>query len=333
MGSGIFFRRLAIPGWALYSIYECVSKQSKVVTTMNARQLQYAVLLAQVRNFSQVAEQLNISQPALSKQILSLEKDLGLKLFDRNTSPLTLTPAGEFFVREARELLYKEDQLLRAMERFRSGENGHLVIGSTPFRSLYMLPPMVRQFKQRYPGIQVVLHEMGSDILRKEAAEGKFDFAVVNRPVDESILDVIPLEPDMLALAVPNELVPLIPGRTAGVSGEVDFRDCGNLPFVVLGQSQEMRQLFDKLCNLAEFHPNIAAEVVGISTAWAMAHAGVGAALMPLQFVAGEKFDQNMTLFTIKDTPFPRHPVIVTRRGQHLPEYAKYAIELLKDLV
>ena len=298
---------------------------------MNARQLQYAVLLAQVRNFSQVAEALDISQPALSKQILGLERELGLRLFDRTTTPLSLTPAGEFFIREAQELLYKEDQLIRTMARFKSGESGRLVIGVTPFRSLYLLPPVIRQFKARYPGIQVVLHETGSDQLRKEAAEGKFDFAVVNQPVDESILDVIPLEPDKLALAVPNELVPLIPGMEPGVSAEVDFRDCKALPFVVVGQTQEMRKLFDKMCALADFHPLLAAEVVGVTTAWAMAHAGVGATLLPLQFVAGEKFDQNMTLFNIKNTPFPRHPVIVTRRGQYLSQAAQYAINLLKD--
>ena len=56
--------------------------------------MEYALRLARVRNFSQVAEELKISQPALSKQILQLESELGVKLFDRNTNPLTLTPAG-----------------------------------------------------------------------------------------------------------------------------------------------------------------------------------------------------------------------------------------------
>ena len=75
---------------------------------MNSRQVKYAIMLAQVRNFSQVAEQLGISQPGLSKHIINLEQDLGVKLFDRNTSPLTLTPAGEHFIREAQELLYQD---------------------------------------------------------------------------------------------------------------------------------------------------------------------------------------------------------------------------------
>ena len=117
---------------------------------MNSRQLQYAILLSQVRNFSQVAEQLNISQPALSKQILNLEKELGVRLFDRNTSPLTLTSAGAYFIREAKELLFKEDQVLRTMDRFRSGKEGVLTIGISPFRSLYLLNTVIQKLQQKY---------------------------------------------------------------------------------------------------------------------------------------------------------------------------------------
>ena len=71
---------------------------------MNTKQIQYVLALSETLNFSQTAEQLCITQPALSKQILHIEKDLGVKLFDRNHTPLTLTPAGEYFVRNARRL-------------------------------------------------------------------------------------------------------------------------------------------------------------------------------------------------------------------------------------
>ena len=196
-----------------------------------------------------MADQLGISQPSLSKQILSLEAELGIKLFDRNHSPMTVTPAGEFFIQEARELLYKEDQLVKGLDRFKSGENGRLVIGVTPFRSFYLMPRIVRKVKTRYPGVQVVLHEASSAQLRKEAAEGRYDFAVVNLPVDDSLLDAVAIEPDTLVLAVPNDMLDLLP---AGTGSAIDFADARALPFVVLGQSQELRQLFDKLQSLVE---------------------------------------------------------------------------------
>ena len=168
---------------------------------VNARQLQYVIALSRVRNFSAVAEKLNISQPALSKQILSLEKELGVKLFDRSENPLSLTPAGEEFIRQAQELLYQEDQLKRSMEQFRSGEAGRLTIGISPFRSMYLLSDMVKKVREKYPSVQITLCEAPSDQLRKEAAEGKYDFAIVNLPVDEAALAVTPLEPDVVVLA------------------------------------------------------------------------------------------------------------------------------------
>ena len=294
---------------------------------MNSRQLQYAILLSETLNFSQVADRLGISQPSLSKQILALEAELGIKLFDRNHSPMTVTPAGEFFLQEARELLYKEDQLYKGLDRFKSGENGQLVIGVSPFRSLYLMPTIVQKVKEQYPGVRVVLHEASAAQLRKDAVDGKYDFALLNLPVDESVLDVMPIEPDTLVLAVPDSLLHLLP-EAPGSS--LDFSQARDLPFVVLGQSQELRQLFDKLCAGADFHPHISAEVVGITTAWAMAHAGIGAALLPLQFLSSQSFDDKLHLFTIRNNAYTRQPAIVTRRGQYISDYARYAMELLR---
>ncbi len=293
---------------------------------MNSRQLQYAIALAEVRNFSQLAEMLDISQPALSKQILSLEKDLGVKLFDRTETPLKLTQAGEFFIQQAQELLYKENQLLHSMGRFRSGEEGRLVIGISPFRCTYLIPDIVKKIRERFPGVQVVLHETGSDVLKKEAADGKFDFAIVNMPVDDYALEIVPIRKETLVLAVPKELRTLLPEHCGD---EPEFSDCCSLPFVVVGQNQEMRQLFEKLCTAADFKPRIAAEVVGLNTAWALAHAGVGATLLPLQFVSHANFDKNLLIFKLKGAVSQRQPVIVRRKGQYMSDYAKYAIELL----
>lgn len=297
---------------------------------MNSRQLQYAIALSRTRNFSQVAEQLNITQPALSKQILNLEAELGVKLFDRNTSPLTLTSAGEHFIREARDLLYKEDQLLRSMERFKSGEAGQLTIGITPFRCSYMIADVVQKVRKEYPGIQVKLHEAGSAVLRKEAAEGKYDFAVVNLPVDESIFEITPLEPDRLVLAVPAGLRHLLPEEIP--ESGLDFSCCRTLPFVVVGQNQEMRRLFDNLCAAADFIPDIAAEVISLTTAWTMARAGVAATLLPSQFLRSGYLDDQLLSYPLKNAVYSRQPVVVTRRGQYVSEAAAFAIESLKSI-
>ncbi len=294
---------------------------------MNLRQLQYAVSLAETESFSQLAEKLNISQPALSKHILTLEKELGVQLFDRTTIPLRLTAAGEFFIREAKELLYKEDQMMRSMKQFSTGEKGELVIGITPFRSAYLIPDIVKNVRKKFPGIRVKLLEEGSEQLRKDAADGRFDFAVVNMPVDETLLEATPIEPDRLVLVYSKELENI--ASELADENEVDFRDCENIPFVVLGAGQEMRVLFDKLCVSLDVFPQIAAEVVNMITAWEMACSGVAATLLPLQFVNSVAADRNLIVKKLINPVQLRQPAIVTRKGQYISPYAEYAMNLL----
>lgn len=298
---------------------------------MNANQIEYAVRLAQVRNFSQLAEELHISQPALSRHIQNLEQDLGVKLFDRTTSPLTLTPAGAFFVEEAKELLYREDQLVRTMDRFRSGEAGRLTIGVSPFRCMYLMPDIIKAVRERFPGVQVVLHEAASAQLRKETLDGKYDFSILNLPVDESVLDIIPLPTETLVLAVPNSMTATLPSVPNGEFREVDLADCADLPFITVGKTQEMREWFDKICAAADIHPHIVMEAGNIISAWTMACAGIGATLLPLPFIKKERFEGLLSLYTIKGKSYARHPAIITKRGQYLSNYAKYAISLLTD--
>ncbi len=296
---------------------------------MNSRQLQYAILLSETGNFSLVAEKLNISQPALSKQILNLETELGIQLFNRNNTSAILTAAGEHFIKEAKELIYKEKQLLRSMQMYKSGEKGKLVIGITPFRSSYLIPKITKQIRKKFPRIQIKLAEARTEILRKEAAEGKFDFAIINLPVDDSLFDVTLIEPDSLVLVVSEELLDNHPELKD--KKEIDFKECNNIPFVVASQNLDMRTLFETLCIKADINPDIAAEVINLTTAWSMASCGVGATILPLQFVDSEISDKKLKIIKIKNTAYLRQPAILTRKGQYISEYAQYAIDLLTN--
>lgn len=296
---------------------------------MNLRQMQYAILLAKTQSFSLSAEKMGVSQPSFSKQILALEKELGVDLFNRDTVPISLTPAGEHFVQEAKELVYKEEQLLSTMERFRAGDEGRLTIGISQFRGIYMLKSVIKRLREKYPRIQVCLQETSTDILRQEAAEGKYDFAIVNLPVDESVLDVIPMEKDKLVVAVPNGYLDKLGCKAEKPLAGVSLSDCKDIPFVIVKSGQEMRKYFDSLCAKAEIRPHVSMEVHYITTAWEMACAGIGATVLPLQYIENESVHKGVTLFTLKDSVFVRQPAVIKRRGKQLPEYAEYAISLL----
>lgn len=294
---------------------------------MNSRQLQYAVVLSEILNISQAAEKLNITQPALSKQILALEKELGVVLFDRSSTPLVLTRAGERFVKEAEEILFKEKQLKFSMEDFKTGDKGRLTIGISPFRASYFISDIIKQLQKKYEGLQIVLNEENSTQLHKDAIDGKLDFALINLPVDEALLDVTVLEPEPIVLVVPNNLLYVIPGDKE--KKEIDFADCSKLPFIALRENQELRQLFDKICLTSEFVPNITVEAVGIATAWNLAKAGIGASVLPLKFVEESHSSKDVSVFSIKNSANVRKPAIVRRKGQYLSKYANDAIDLI----
>lgn len=295
---------------------------------MNSKQLKYIITLAETRNFSQAAQNLNISQPAFSKHIISVENEFGIKLFDRGSNPLSLTPAGEFFVQKAKQFLIEEEKVIKKIEEYKSGETGVLTIGIPPFRSLYLLPGIIGKIKHKFPKIQVVIKEHGLEQLKKELSEGLYDFAIMNLPVEETDFEVIPLEKDTIVLAVPNNLIGNIDNIKKG--NKIDLADCKKLPFVVLGKNQEMRNLFEKMCAKAGLNPEIFVEVTGITTAREMVRAGVAATLLPKQFLSAEPESGNITLFELVQYEDTRQPAVVFRRGQYLSKYAQYAIEILK---
>lgn len=293
---------------------------------MNFRQLQYAVVLSQNLNISLAAEQLQISQPALSKQILSLEKELGVTLFDRNTAPLTLTPAGENFIKEAGEILRREAKIKSSMAEYRQGDRGRLVIGISPFRATYFLSDIILQLQKKYKGLEIVLNETNSTQLQKDAIEGHSDITVMNLPVDEALLDVIPLSPEPLVLVLPKCFAQGVETLKERV---LDLADCKDIPFIVLSKTQELRQLFEKICINSGITPNMTTEVVGITTAFSLAKAGVGATILPRRFVEGQQTDKNILVFDLKNTATVRQPAIVMRKECCLSKYAESAIELI----
>ena len=299
---------------------------------MNAKQLQYAVILAQERSFSQAAERLKTTQPAYSKQILSLEKELGVSLFDRSTVPLSMTPAGERFVAQARDILDREEKLRKSMAQYRSGEYGRLTIGLSPFRCAYLIADTVKALQQRYPNLQIILREAGSEELHKAAVEGQNDITIMNLPVDETILNVYPLHPESIVLVVPGDLQHMLPASKADPEYPypvIDLGECMDIPFVVLGKQQELRHLFDNLCDLSGLAPKICTEVVGITTAFAMVLAGVGATILPLPVLLNGREDRQLRYYSLKHCSFTRKPVVAVRKDVQLSEYARYAIELL----
>ena len=127
---------------------------------MELRHLRYFAAVAEELNVRQAGRRLHVSQPPLSRQIRDLEEELGTKLFDRRKKKMTLTPAGESFLREARQILAhveRAGQLALAASR---GETGQLTVGFLSALGGLLLPPAIRSFRRRFPAVDVTVQEM-----------------------------------------------------------------------------------------------------------------------------------------------------------------------------
>ncbi|WP_025715853.1 LysR family transcriptional regulator, partial [Paenibacillus sp. 1-18] len=129
---------------------------------MEFRQLQYTLQIAAEKNFSRAAEKLHIAQPSLSQQLSKLEKELGVLLFQRNTSTVELTHAGASFVEKAKKIVDAVEQLRQEMDDISQLRKGKVVVGSMPITGSHLLPHVLPVFKKAHPDIEIVLVEDSS---------------------------------------------------------------------------------------------------------------------------------------------------------------------------
>lgn len=151
---------------------------------MNLKRLEYFDCLARTGNFTRAAEALGIAQSALSMAVRRLEDETGLHLVNRAGRRVALTTDGEALLAHARRILNSVKEAEKALGERRELETGLVAFGASSMISSYLLPPLLIDFKQRFPGISVRLVEAGTDTLSQMLIDGELELALVR--ADES---------------------------------------------------------------------------------------------------------------------------------------------------
>lgn len=154
---------------------------------MELRHLRYYVAVAEELNFRKAAERLNVSRPALSKQIKDLEEDISVSLLERDTVSVSLTKAGEIFLEDARSMLALADHAIARAHQAQSGQRGTLRIGSVGIIATDFLPRTLTLFHKKYPGVLVEFVEMLPAEQLAALAEGRIDIGFAYGPEIEKI--------------------------------------------------------------------------------------------------------------------------------------------------
>ena len=156
---------------------------------LDLRKVRYFVAVAELLHFGRAAERLHIAQPVLSRQIRSLEKNLGAELFVRDSHGVTLTAAGRQLLDDAQQLLAAADATRRRVHRAARGPR-RFVVG---FRAGVVVTPALRAFGAAHPDVDVKASRVEWDDQERLILDGTVDLAYVRRPIDERGLELLPL--------------------------------------------------------------------------------------------------------------------------------------------
>ena len=244
---------------------------------MELTQLKYFQAMAKCHHFTQAAEEMAVSQSALSRSIQKLEQELGVTLFERHGRTSELTEAGQKF-------LFHVDRVIRelalAEQEIELDNGGAGVVHLSFLHSLgdTFLPLILRQFHERYPHIDVKLNQQNSSMLSEQLTSGETDICLCST-MNEPDTAWMYLWSEEMFLVVPED-------HPLAQKSRVNLREIEDEPFVALKPEYTLRQQVNQFLDLAESHPQIVFEGDEVHTlvSFVAAHLGVSPALLALRF-------------------------------------------------
>ena len=249
--------------------------------TMELRHMRYFVAVAEERNFTRAATRLHLAQPSLSRQIRTLEKELGVALLHRGKGGITLTAAGDEYLALARKLLADSAAAVRITQAAGRSEHRQLLIGTVePMMSSGLLAKILENFSSSRPEVRVELREHFSAEQHRLIAVGELDAGFVYRPPeDSSIYDSF--------IVLENRHVAALPGdHRLGNKSKLFLRDLAGESFVQFSRQlwSERIDVIAQKCSAAGFTMRIVQEAQRLHTLMEFVAQGIGVAIMPDPF-------------------------------------------------
>jgi LysR family transcriptional activator of glutamate synthase operon len=285
---------------------------------MEIRQLRSAVAVARRLSFTAAAAALALAQPALSQQIAALERELGVRLFERTNRRVSVTGAGRAFVARAERILADLDAAAEEMTAYAGGLRGRVVLGTYQSFSEYLLPKLLGRFHAAHPGIEVALREGLADELLAGLRDGATD-VVIGDLTDASLpsgeFTQEPLYEDELAIAVAAR-------HPLAARASVRMEDLRDEDFVIFRPGSSITNQLTRLAREAGFEPRVAFESVDSLTVRSLVAERLGIALYPRQL--GNTPGPNIVLLSLAPQRIMRTMSLVTRTAATSPSTREF---------
>lgn len=271
--------------------------------------------VAELSNFRQAAEAVNISQPAFSRRIEKLEEALGVKLLDRTTRRVSLTAVGRDFSRKVQGLLDELDNTLLGIKGITATRLGEVTVACVPSTVYYFLSQVVKRYRERYPKIRIKVHDASANEVLAAVSRSEADFGLNFIGSQEPDIDFAPLLEERFVAACRRDH-PLARKR------RVSWADLAAHDFITVDKASGNRLLIDQALAGVASRPQSLYEAQHVTTLLGLVEAGLGVAAVPS--LAMPERDHPLLVSIPLDEPVVTRVVgLIRRRGRSLSPAAQ----------
>ncbi len=297
------------------------------------------------KSFTKAAKNLYISQPALSATVRKLEEDMQVQLFDRSTSPLTLTPEGEAYIRAIEEIFSIKKDYENYIIDVSKLNVGSISISGANFISSYVLPKIIVPFSEKYPMINIDLLESNSKTLVEELINEKIEL-LIDYHSDQKLIEAYPLFDETVLLCVPkaleiNQKYTDIALTSEDITngkyqddkvGYINMQDFCDEKFLMLKPGNSMNMHGTKICAEYGFVPNVGIYFDQLMTAYNMTASGIGVCFVTDTLIKAVAPNTDMLYYKINSEAAKRTVYLIHKKKRYLNRAVKEFIKTACDV-
>lgn len=295
---------------------------------MDTQSLQAFLAVADTQSFSRAAEQLHLTQPAVSKRIATLESQVDARLFDRIGRRIALTEAGNVLLPQARRILFTVEDSRRALANLSGQVGGKLTLATSHHIGLHRLPPLLKQYTQRHPEVELDLHFLDSEQAYQGVLDGTLEMAVVTlAPHPHEQLQVVELWRDRLCFtcAIDHPLASHATTQARTRQGVLSLSALCDFNCVMPGAKTFTGSLIAQRFAEAGLQLPVSMATNYLETLKMMCSVGLGWSLLPEKMI-----DSELMEFDVDTAPIHRPLGYLVHTNRTLSNAAKKMIEELE---
>lgn len=300
----------------------------------------YILTIAEEGSFSKAAKRLYVSQPSLSATVKRIEEKVSVPLFDRSTTPISLTEAGEEYVRYALEIEEKERDFSHYISDYTKSFKGSIRIGGSSLFAAFMIPFMISNFNREYPNVKFEITEDTTKNLTEKLALGTLDIILDNAIIKDGNIDSTVCTSEMLLLAVPRSFEineELKPFRMTAIDIKakkhllnrfaVNLTNFEHCPFVLLNPENDTGNRARLLFKKYKISPNVVFLLDQQVTAYNLACTGMGIAFVSDTLVEHIDFSTSLYYYRLRDIESTRNIFFYKKTNHYLSKACQKFID------